>query len=386
MTKQIYFDYAAATPTDPLVLKSMFPYFSREYGNSMSFHKMGAKAQKIVEKARKTLANIINANPSEIIFTSSATESNNLALKGITMINKDRKKHIIVSAIEHDSVLNPAGWLKTQGFEVSILPVNKNGLVDLKKLKKIIRKDTFLVSVIHGNNEIGTIQDLKKIGAICHENNILLHTDASQSFAKISIDVKRDNVDLLTASSHKIYGPKGAGLLYIRSGIPIVPLLHGGGQERNIRSSTLNVSAIVGFAKAAEICLKNKNENKKIANLRDFLIKEILKKIPNTKLNGDLKNRLPNIANITFSFIEGESLLLELDLANIYVSTGSACSSPSLKPSHVLMALGKNAEDAHGSIRFSLGRWTTKEDINYLLKVLPEIVQRLRKFSPFSVK
>jgi len=276
-------------------------------------------------------------------------------------------------------------WLKTHGFEITELPVDKNGFVKIADLEKVIRKDTILVSIIHANNEIGTIQNLKLLGAICKKHNIFFHTDASQSFTKIPIDVAKENIDLFTASSHKIYGPKGAGFLYLNSGIPITPLLHGGGHEKNLRSSTLNVPAIIGFAKAVEINLKNlKTENEKVIKLRDKLITGILKKIPNTKLNGDPKKRLANNANITFSFIEGESLLLELNNYGIYVSTGSACSSPSLAPSHVLMALGKNAEDAHGSIRFSLGRWTTEEEINYVLKVLPEIVERLRKFSPFK--
>lgn len=384
MTKSIYLDYASTTPVDPRVLKAMLPYFSDKFGNTMSFHEMGAEALEAVEKARETIAKIINANLSEIIFTSSATESNNLALKGIAWANSNRGKHIIISSIEHDSVLNTANWLKTQGFTVTQLPVDKNGLINPKDLEKEIKKDTILVSIIHGNNEIGTVQDIKELGKICRKNNIYFHTDAVQSFGKISIDVVKDYVDLLTLSSHKIYGPKGTGLLYIRSGISITPLLHGGGHEQNLRSSTVNVPAIIGFTKAAEICHKEKLENKKLVRLRDKLTNGIIKKIPNTKLNGDSKKRLPNNVNITFSFIEGESLLLELNSYGIYVSTGSACSSPKLKPSNVLMALGKNAEDAHGSIRFSLGRWTTDNDINYVLKVLPDIVKRLRKFSPFT--
>jgi len=386
MTKQIYLDYASTTPVDPRVLKAMLTYFSKKFGNTMSFHQKGAEALEAVEKARKTIAGIINAKPDEIIFTSSATESNNLALKGIAFANSKKGKHIIISSIEHDSVLNTANWLKTQGFEITELPVDKRGLIDPKDLQKAIRKDTILVSIIQGNNEIGTIQDIRKLGKICRENKVYFHSDAAQSFGKVAIDVVKDNIDLLTSSSHKIYGPKGAGLLYIKSGTPIVPLLHGGGHEQNLRSSTVNVPAIVGFAKAAEICLKESLENKRLTKLRDKLIKGILKTIPHTKLNGDKVKRLPNNVNITFSFVEGESLLLELNLAGIYVSTGSACSSPKLKPSNVLMALGKNPEDAHGSIRFSLGRWTTNSEISYVLKVLPEIVKRLRKFSPFTKK
>lgn len=383
--KKTYLDYASTTPVDPQVLKIMLPYFSNKFGNSVSFHDKGAEAAKAVEKAREVIAKTINAKLSEIIFTSSATESNNFALKGVAWANSHRGKHIIISAIEHDCVLNSANWLKTQGFEITYIEVNQYGFVDLEKLKRAIRKDTILVSVIHGNNEIGTIQDIRAIGQICRNHKVYFHTDAAQSYGKIPIDVEKDNIDLFTASSHKIYGPLGAAFLYKRSNVFITPLLHGGGHEQNLRSSTINIAAITGFAKAAEICFKtNKKEMERLTKLSNKLITGIIRKIPDTKLNGDPKKRLPNNINVTFSFIEGESLLLELNMAGIYVSTGSACSSNSLQPSHVLMALGKNPEDAHGSIRFSLGRWTKESDIDYVLKVLPEIVKRLRKLSPFS--
>lgn len=383
-SKKIYLDYAATTPVDPAVLKFMLPYFSKKFGNSASFHQKGAQASKVIETSRQKIAEIIGANPSEIIFTSSATESNNLALKGVAFANKSRGKHVIISSIEHDCVLNSANWLKSEGFEITKLSVDKKGFVFLNDLKKAIKKDTILVSVIHANNEIGTIQDIKTIGKFLRKNNIYFHTDAAQSFGKIPINVKDEYVDLLTASSHKIYGPLGAAFLYKKLNVSITPLLNGGGHEKNLRSSTLNLPAIAGFAKAAEISEDlRKKEVLKTTGLRDKLIKGILEKIPNTKLNGDPKKRLPNNVNITFSYIEGESLLLELDMAGIYVSTGSACSSDSLAPSHVLMALGKNAEDAHGSIRFSLGRFTTDDEINYVLKTLPPIVRRLRKISPF---
>jgi cysteine desulfurase len=386
MIKNIYLDYAATTPVDPQVLKAMLPYFNKKFGNSVSFHKIGADANTALEKARITIAKFINANSGEIIFTSSATESNNLALKGIAWANSNKGKHIIISSIEHDCVLNTAKWLKNQGFEITEIPVDKNGFVNMKALEKSIRRDTILVSIIHGNNEIGTIQDIKTIGNICHKHNVLFHTDAAQSFGKVDIDVIRDNIDLLTASSHKIYGPLGAALLYKKNGIQITPLLHGGGHEQNLRSSTLNLPAIIGFAKAVELCAKNKKELLRLTNLRDKLIKGILKKIPDTKLNGGATKRLQNNVNITFSFIEGEGLLLGLNMAGIYVSTGSACSSNSLLPSHVLMALGGSPENAHGSIRFTLGRWTTSEEINFVLKTLPDIVEKLRKFSPFKSK
>ncbi len=387
-SKKIYLDYASTTPVDPRVLKVMLPYFSDNFGNSTSFHEKGAKASKIVEESREKIAKIIGSKPNEIIFTSSATESNNLALKGIAWANKHRGKHIIISSIEHDCVLNSAKWLETQGFEVTYLPVDKNGFVLLKDLKKAVKKDTILVSIIHGNNEIGTVQDIRAIGEFCRKNNIYFHTDGAQSFGKVPINVEKDFIDLLTISSHKIYGPLGVAILYKRGGVSIIPLLHGGGHENTFRSSTVNVAGVVGFVKAAEICNRNmqngNKENKTIAKLKDKLIKGILKKIPDTKLNGDPTQRLANNINITFSFIEGESLLLELNMAGVYVSTGSACSSNSLSPSHVLMALGKNAEDAHGSIRFSLGRWTKESDIDYVLQVLPGIVKRLRSMSPFA--
>jgi len=387
-SKKIYLDYASTTPVDQRVLKAMLPYFTDNFGNSVSFHEKGAQAFRTVEESREKIAKIIGAKPNEIIFTSSATESNNFALKGIAWANKHRGKHIIISSVEHDCVLNSAKWLETQGFEVTHLPVDKNGFVLLKDLKKAVKKDTILVSIIHGNNEIGTIQNIVEIGKFCRKNNILFHTDAAQSFGKIPINVEKDFIDLLTVSSHKIYGPLGVAMLYKRGGLPIIPLLHGGGHENSFRSSTVNVAGIVGFAKAVEICNKNMlngdKENEKIVKLRNKLIKEILKKIPDTKLNGDPVQRLANNTNITFSFVEGESLLLELNMAGVYVSTGSACSSNSLSPSHVLMALGKNAEDAHGSIRFSLGRWTKESDIDYVLQILPGIVRRLRSMSPFA--
>jgi cysteine desulfurase len=387
MVKQIYLDYASTTPTDPKVLKAMLPYFSDKFGNTMSFHDKGAEASEAVGKAREKIAKILNAKPEEIIFTSSATEANNLAIKGIVYANSSKRKHIIISSIEHDSVFKAAKSLESEGFSVTELTVDKNGLISPSDLKNAIKKDTVLVSIIHANNEIGTIQNIKLLGEICRKNDIYFHIDASQSFAKIPINVVKQNIDALTASSHKIYGPKGVGFLYLRSGIAIKPLFHGGGHEKNLRSSTLNVPGIIGLAKAAEISILNSNiENEKLLKLRNKLISGILKNIPHTKLNGDLKNRLANNVNISFSFIEGESLLLELNLEGVYVSTGSACSSPKLEPSNILMALGKDIEDAHGSIRFSLGRWTSEKDIDYVLKILPGIVERLRKFSPFKSK
>jgi cysteine desulfurase len=386
MKKKIYFDYAATTPVDPKVLKEMMPYFSDKFANSMSFHSMGQEVSEIIEDNREKLAGFIGAKANEIIFTGSATESNNMVLKGIMEANKNNGNHLIISSIEHDCVLGSAKFLEKNGCKVTYLDVDKNGFVKLDDLERSIDEKTVLVSIIHGNNEIGTIQDLKKIGEICKKHNVYFHTDASQSFGKVKIDVEKMNIDLMTASSHKIYGPKGAALLYIKEGIKIQPLLHGGGHEFGLRSSTLNTPAIIGFVKAAEMAMENlEEENRRISGLRDKLIEGILKNIKGTALNGDRKERLSNNVNISFGLVEGESLLLELDDLGIECSTGSACSSRTLATSHVLLALGKTAVEAHGSIRFSLGRFTKESDVNYLLKVLPRAVEKLRQISPFKL-
>ena len=384
--KLVYLDYAASTPVDPEVLSTMLPYFDFSFsGNTMSLHQMGNKASQVVESCRQIFADILKVKPQEIIFTASATESNNTVLKGIAFANQSKGKHIIISSIEHDCVLNSAKWLKTQGFEISYLSVDKYGLVNLDELKKLIRPDTILVSIIHGNNEIGTIQDIQSIGQICHDRGVYFHTDASQSFTKTKIDLSKLKVDLLTASSHKIYGPKGSALLYVKTGTKITPLLHGGGHEFTIRSSTVNLPAIVGFTEAAKIAVKNfDQENNRLLKLRDYLIKNILKTIPDSFLNGHPTKRLSNNINISFARVEGESLLLELDYYSIFASTGSACSSTSLEPSHVLLATGLKPEQAHGSLRFSLGRLTTKAEVDYLLKVLPQVINKFRQISPFK--
>ncbi len=383
MKKRVYLDYAATTPVDRRVLKAMMPYFSQEFANTMSLHQFGRKAASVVENSRKTIADFINARPEEIIFTSSATESNNLALKGVAQANKE-KRHFIISSIEHDCVLESARWLKKQGFKITYISVDKYGLINLKELERAIDKKTALVSIIHGNNEIGTIQDLTSIGRLCRKLGVYFHTDSAQSFGKLPIDVDKMNIDLLTASSHKIYGPKGAALLYIRNGIAIEPLLHGGGHEKGLRSSTLNVPAIVGFAKATEILKKEgEEENKRLSILRDLLIFEILRNIKGSQLNGHPQKRLSNNINISFTGVEGESLVLELDHYGVAVSTGSACSSKTLEPSHVLTACGLKPQEAHGSLRISLGRWTTKSDILYTVKILSQAVKKLRKISPF---
>ena len=382
--KKIYLDYAATTPVDKRVTKAMEPYFSEKFGNTMSLHSFGQEAKLALENSRAVLANLINAEPNEIIFTGSATESNNFALKGIALANKNRGNHIIISSIEHPCIVESAKWLEKQGFQITKISVDKYGMINPEDVKKAITDKTILVSIIHASNEIGTIQDIEKIGKICREKGIYFHTDASQSFGKILIDVEKINIDLLTASSHKIYGPKGAGLLYVREGVKIEPLLHGGGQENGLRSSTINLPAIVGFAKAVEIYKKEMNkENKRLTALRNKLIKEVLK-IKNSHLNGHPEKRLAKNANFSFDFIEGESLVMQLDMEGIACSTGSACSSIKLEPSHVLLATGLRAEQAHGSLRVSLGRYTTEKDINKLIEVLPKIVKKIRDISPFK--
>lgn len=380
----VYLDYAATTPVDPRVQKSMAPYFSKEFANTMSLHYFGQKAKMALEESREKIAGIIGADANEIIFTSSATESNNLALKGVALANKNKGNNIIISSIEHPCIMESARWLEKQGFKITKIGVDKYGMINLKDIESAINEKTVLVSIMHASNEIGTIEPIEEIGKICRKKGVCFHTDASQSFGKIPIDVEKMNIDLLTASSHKIYGPKGAGLLYVRKGVKIDPILHGGGQENGLRGSTVNVAAIVGFAKAAEICKPEmEKENKRLAKLRDKLIKGVLK-IKDSYLNGHPKNRLCNNANFWFSFIEGESLIIQLDLEGIAVSTGSACSSFKLEPSHVLLATGLRPEQAHGSLRVSLGRFTKKEDIDYLLKVLPKIVKKIREISPFK--
>lgn len=385
--KKIYLDYAATTPVDPRVLKAMMPYFSKKFANTMSLHQMGQEAEAAVENSRKIIADFIKAEPEEIVFTSSASESNNLALKGVAFANREKgENHIIISAIEHDCVLESSRWLKRQGFKVDELNVDKYGFVDINQLKKLITDSTVLVSIIHGNNEIGTIQDIAAIGKICRAKGVYFHTDTSQSLGKVDIDLTKMNIDLLTASSHKIYGPKGAAILYVRKGVIIEPIIHGGGHEKGLRSSTSNVPAIIGMGKAVEILkLEGKKENEKLKKLRDILIKGILENIKGTHLNGHPTERLSNNANISFPGIEGESLLMELDFEGVEVSTGSACSSRTLMPSHVLMACGAKPQTAHGSIRLSVGRFTTEEEIHKTIKIFIKVVNKLKQYSPFKM-
>jgi len=377
-------DYAATTPVDPRVLAAMKPYFSEKFGNASSLHSFGQEAKYAMEEARNNIADLIKAESSEIIFTSGGTESNNFAIKGIAFANRERGRHIITSALEHDAVLEPCEWLKKFGFEVAILPVDKYGLIDPADVEKAIRKDTILVSIMAANNEIGTTQKIGEIGRICSRKNVPFHTDAVQAFGKTLIDVEKMHIDLLSASAHKMYGPKGVGCLYVRKGLKIDPLLHGGGHEFGLRSTTENVAGIVGFGAAAELRKKEmKPEAKRLTSLRDKLIKNILK-IDHSHLNGHPALRLPNNANFWFDFIEGESLIMHLDSKGIAASTGSACSSKDLEPSHVLLAIGLRHEQAHGSLRLTLGKYNTDADVKYVSKVLPEIVEKLRNISPFK--
>ena len=382
--KRVYLDNAATTPLDPRVLEEMKPYFSEIYGNASSIHYMGSIAKEALESARRSVSELMNASPNELIFTGGATEANNLVLKGYAFKNGKKKTHIVISMIEHDCILNSAKWLEQLGFKVSYLPVNYHGIIDFTELEIMLKRGASLISVIHANNEIGTIQPLREIGALCHEYDACFHTDAAQSFGKISIDTKRMNLDFMTVNAHKIYGPKGVGALYVGKDTTLDPLIHGGGHEFGLRSGTENIPGIVGFSKAVNL-RKNEmsSEAQKLTQLRESLTRELLE-VENTYLNGHPTLRLPNISNLRFSFIEGESLVLLLNDEGIYVSTGSACSSMSSEPSHVLLALGLKPEDVHGSIRISLGKHNTKEDIEYALEVILRSVKKLRRISPLS--
>jgi len=379
--KQVYLDNAATTRVAPEVLKAMKPYFTDKYGNASSSHSKGKQAKQALEKARTTIADSIGAKPNEIVFTSGGTEANNFAIKSVAFNNKNKGNHIITTRIEHDSVLNTCKWLETKGFKVTYLGVDKKGFVNPKDLEKAITKKTILASIIHGNNEIGTIQDLKKLGAICKKHNLYFHTDACQSYTKTSLNVNKQNLDLVTLNAHKIHGPKGVGALYIRKGVNIKAWQHGGGHEKNMRSGTENIHGIVGFAKAARLGMKKKHM-KHMTRLREKLISGVLK-IPDVELNGPRGNkRLCNNTNFYFKRIEGEAIGGYLDLKGIASSTGSACAAHTLEPSHVLQAIGRSKAEANGSIRLSLGRYNTEEEIDYVLKMLPGIVKKLRIMSP----
>ncbi len=393
-TQEIYVDHAATTYVREEVKTAMNKYHSEEFGNPGSFHTLGLKAKEAVSSARNKVRQLINANnPEEIIFTGSGTESINLTIQGIARANKNQGKHIITSKIEHEAVLETCKYLeKYEGFEITYLNVDKYGRVCPEELKKAIRKDTLLITIMYANNEIGTIQPIKELVKVVKDfsqeqkRNILFHTDACQAGGVLDIDTKNLGVDLMTLNSSKIYGPKGVGMLYVKSGTKIHPLIHGGGQENKLRSGTENVPGIVGFAKALELAQAEKEEeNKRLTALRNKLIKKIQENIPKTFLNGHPTERLPNNANLTFLDVEGESMMLYLNEYGICTSTGSACTSYSLDPSHVILALGLPYEAAHGTLRFTLGKRTTEEDINKIITVLPGIVESLRRISPVNL-
>ncbi len=380
----MYVDYAATTPVDPRVVKAMQPFFGDLYGNASSMNSFGVDAKRSLEESRKALAHFMGAEQDEVIFTGSATESNNLVLKGHAFKLGIANCHIAVSMIDHDCVLNSARWLDQQGYKVSYLPVDQHGFLILESLEKVLEEKATLVSVVHGNNEIGTIQDAEKIAKMCHNYGALFHTDAVQSFGKLPLNVKESDFDFMTVNAHKLYGPKGIGALYIRKNLNLDPLIHGGGHEFGIRSGTENIPGIVGFAKAVKLREKEmKPEGERLTRLRDRLIKGTLE-IYNTYLNGHPTKRLCNNVNIRFSYVEGEAIVLALDTDGIEASSGSACSSASGEPSHVLLAIGLKPEEARGSLRFSLGKYSTAEDIDYILEVLPKAIKRLRAMSPLK--
>jgi len=391
-SKYVYLDYAATTPMDSRVIEVMNEHFKISYGNSSSLHSVGQKAAQTLVKSRDTISSLINAKRDEIIFTSSGTEADNIAILGVALKNQNRGKHIITSTIEHHAVENTCKSLKKKGFSTTFLPVDKYGLIDLKELEDMITDETTLISIMFANNEIGTIEPIKEIGEIAKEHDVIFHTDAVQAFGKVPIDVKEMNIDLLSTSAHKLYGPKGVGMLYIKNkgvregwGKYIEPIMFGGGHERDMRPSTVNVPGIAGFAKAVEIAKEEMSkEIERQVKLRDKIIDFVLNNIDDTYLNGHRTQRLPNNVNLGIRFIEGESIVLDLDSEGIAASTGSACSSKSLDPSHVLLAIGLKPQEAHGSLRVTIGRFTTEEDIDYFLEKLPPIIDRLRKMSPLK--
>lgn len=383
MGKMIYLDNAATTRTAPEVVDAMLPYFTEFYGNASTVYEFGGKSKEAVSKAREIIANTIGAKENEIYFTAGGSESDNWAIKATAEAYKSKGKHIITSKIEHHAVLHTCQWLEQNGFEVTYLDVDENGVVKLEELKKAIRPDTILITIMFANNEIGTIEPVAEIGKIAREHGILFHTDAVQAFGQVPINVDELNIDMLSTSAHKLNGPKGIGFLYIRKSVKIRSFVHGGAQERKRRAGTENVPGIVGFGKAVELAAANmKERTEKEAELRDYMIERVLKEVPFTRVNGHRKNRLPNNVNFCFQFIEGESLLIMLDMKGICGSSGSACTSGSLDPSHVLLAIGLPHEIAHGSLRLTLGADTTKEDIDVTIDAIKEIVAQLRAMSP----
>ena len=382
--RKIYMDYSATTPVKQEVVDEMMPYFTQYFGNASSFHAFGREAKTALDKARGEVANLINAKTNEIYFTAGGTESDNWAIEGVAFAHKNKGNHIITSKIEHHGVLHVCEYLeKHHGFEVTYLDVDAEGRVKLEDLEAAIKDTTILITIMYANNEIGTIQPIKEIGEIAKKHNIIFHTDAVQAAGNIEIDVKELNVDLMSMSSHKIYGPKGIGALYIKTGTKLHSFVHGGSQERRRRAGTENLPAIIGYGKAAQLAKDGMEEHiNKLTSLRKKLIDGILERIPYTRVNGSLTDRLPGNVNFSFEFIEGEGILLMLDMLGIAASSGSACTSGSLDPSHVLMAIGLPHEIAHGSLRLSIGDFTTEEDIDYIIEKLPPVIERLRSMSP----
>jgi len=386
--RRIYMDHAAGMPVDERVLKTMSPFFVVDYGNPSSVHSFGNEARRATDQARSKVAELIGAEKKEeVIFTSGGTESNNLAIKGVAYRNKDKGNHIITSSIEHISVLNICKHLSKQGFEITYLPVDRYGIVDIESLENEITDKTILVSVMYANGEIGTIEPIREIGEIVHNEKALFHVDAVAAAGQIPIDVQNDDIDLLSLSSNDMYGPKGVGALYIKTGTRIQPVLQGGGQERGLRSGTENIPGIVGMGKAAEIAKAEiGREAERLTVLRDRFIRGMLDGVPESYLNGHPARRLPNNVNVRFSYIEGESLILSLDMEGVACSSGSACTSKTLEPSHVLLATGLRHEEAHGSLVFTLGKQNIEDDVEYVLGLLPDIVKRLRNISPLTPK
>ncbi|MCY6959420.1 cysteine desulfurase NifS [Clostridium brassicae] len=385
MTKKVYMDYSATTYTKPEVLEEMIPFFTQNFANPSSFYSLSNTNRKAVDESREKVAKAINAEKDEIYFTAGGSEADNWALKGVAFARRNKGNHIITTKIEHHAILSTCEFLKDNGFEITYLSVDEYGLINIEDLEKAITDKTILVSIMFANNEIGSIQPIKKIGEICRERRVLFHTDAVQAIGHVPIDVKDMNIDLLSMAGHKFYGPKGVGALYIKRGLRIENLIHGGGQEKGKRASTENVPGIVGLGKAIELAISHMDEeNSKLIRLRDKLIKELSARIPYAKLNGPIgKDRLPGNVNMSFVGVEGETLLLDLDDKGIYASTGSACASGDLAASHVLLSIGLSHGVAHGSLRLTLGDGTTEEDVDYAIEVIPDIVKRRREMSPY---
>jgi cysteine desulfurase len=381
--RRIYLDYAATTPTHPEVVKAMLPYFTETFGNPSSIHYCGQEAKAAIEEARVKVADLIGARDEEIVFTSGGSEADNFALKGVAFANEAKGNHVITSPIEHHAVIETSKFLEARGFSVTYLPVDEYGMIAPEHVKQAITDKTVLISVMHANNEVGTIEPIAEIAKIAREAGVYFHTDAVQTAGHIPVDVDELGVDLLSLSAHKLYGPKGVGALYIRKGTKLTSFMHGGEQERRQRASTENVPGIVGLGRAAELARQEMSEEaERLTYLRDQLIKGLQERIDHIRLNGHPVKRLPNNVNMSFDFAEGESMCLNLDLEGVCVSTGSACSSSSQEPSHVLLALGLPHEQAHSSLRLTLGKWTTEEEIEQVLDILPRVVAKLRAMSP----